>query len=114
MNIRFVTGLVNLRMLDLSDSDVGNDGLRFLTGNSKLRIIYTTSHGFDCTKFMKLVTQLHAGKDSFSLHRFDRELWWIYTRFEEAGELEPFLHTTYHGQWAAHSCNYHFVNLSEP
>lgn len=67
MNIRFVTGLVDLRMLDLSDSDVGNDGLRFLTGNSKLRIIYTTSHSFDFTKFMKLVTQLHARRASFSI-----------------------------------------------
>lgn len=31
MNL-LVLGLVNLRMLDLSDSDIGNDGLRFLTG----------------------------------------------------------------------------------
>jgi len=38
----------------------------------------------------------------------------LYIRFEEAGELEPFLHRRYFGQWLAHTCNHHVTHVSEP
>jgi len=43
MNL-LVSGLVNLRMLDLSDSDIGNEGLRFLTGKfrAETEILFMT------------------------------------------------------------------------